>query len=127
VLGYWHEDVGDILEAGLGKYGVVRLDGSTAPQAREGIEAEFRRADKGIFLGQIRASAEAIDLSAANELWVVEIPSSPALMAQISKRITNVGQTRSTFIKVCCIEGSIDEKIQAALMRHWTTIREVTS
>jgi SWI/SNF-related matrix-associated actin-dependent regulator 1 of chromatin subfamily A len=42
VLAYWHRDVGDVLETLLQPHGVVRLDGSTLPHAREQVEKRFR-------------------------------------------------------------------------------------
>ena len=45
----------------------------------------------------------------------------------MGSRISNVNQTKNTFIKVCMIEGSIDEAIQASLLRLWTSIKEVVA
>ena len=69
VLMAWHKDVMSSLEDRLKKYGVVRLDGSTTPQARE-IAAQMFQTDPAcrVFIGQIIAAGEAIDLSAASEL-----------------------------------------------------------
>jgi SNF2 family DNA or RNA helicase len=125
VLAYWHRDVGDVLETLLQPHGVVRLDGSTLPHAREQVEKRFRSPANKVFLVQIEAGCEAIDLSPADELWVVEYATSPRQMDQISKRITNVGKDRNCFIRACAIEGSIDEKLQATLIRLWQSIMEV--
>lgn len=125
VLAYWHRDVGDILETLLQPHGVVRLDGATPPRAREQVERRFRSPANKVFLVQIEAGCEAIDLSPADELWVVEYATSPRQMDQISKRITNVGKDRNCFIRACAIEGSIDEKLQATLIRLWQSIMEV--
>ena len=125
VLGYWHREVGDILEQKLASHGVVRLDGATTPRDRETAEQRFRAPENRVFLAQIRAAGEAIDLSAANELWLVEYSLSPSDMDQISKRIMNKGQTRPCFVRACCIEGSIDEMIQKSLTRLWASINEV--
>ena len=46
-------------------------------------------------------------------------------MKQMSLRITNHTQKRQAVVKVCVLEGSIDEALQASLMRLWTAIREV--
>ena len=127
VLAYWHKNVGDILETGLSRYGVVRLDGSTSARGREQAETEFRQKKRRVFLAQIIAAGEAIDLSPANELWFVETSFSPKDMDQMSKRITNVGQTRNCFVRVCYIENSLDEPMQQALMRLWKPINNVLS
>ena len=127
VLAYWHKNVGDILQEGLRKFGVVRLDGGVTGRARESMAGEFRQKSKRVFLAQIRAASEAIDLSPANELWFVENSMTPVDMDQMSKRITNVGAARNSYVRVCCLEGTIDEKLQSALLRLWKPITQVVN
>lgn len=126
VLAYWHRDVGDILADGLSAYGVARVDGSTADRSAQ-VDAFARPDGPRVFLAQIEAAGEAIDLSAACVLWFVETTFSPRSMKQMSLRITNHSQQRQAIVKVCVLEGSIDEALQASLMRLWTAIREVLS
>jgi hypothetical protein len=78
-----------------------------------------------VFLAQIDAASEAIDLSAADTLWFVETTFSPKSMQQMGSRISNVNRSRTTFVKVCYVENSIDEAIQASLLRLWSAIKEV--
>src|SRR5208283_2564611 len=89
VLAYWHREVGDLLDEGLRRFGVIRLDGATSPRAREKCASDFRQKSKRVFLAQIAAAGEAIDLSPANELWFVETTFSPKDLEQMSLRITN--------------------------------------
>jgi len=126
VLAYWHRDVGDILEEGLRSFGLVRLDGSTSPTNRESCEKRFRAPSNRIFLGQIQSAGEAIDLSPADEMWLVEYAMSPRLMEQVSKRIVNVEKKRNCFVRVVTIDQSIDDKIGERLMDLWKAINEVT-
>jgi len=126
VLMYWHKEVGDLLEDGLQQFEPLRIDGSTPTKAREKYELAFRgNTNNRVMLGQIQAAGEAVDFSSANELWFVETSFSPKDQAQAAMRITNVNQTRNTFVRVCCIEGSIDEALQASLLRLWTAINGV--
>ena len=126
VLFRWHSEVGRILREGLADFGVVSVDGSTTLKEREEAERAFREDPRiRVFDGQIQASGEAIDLSAAAESWFVESCWTPALMTQAAQRISNHNQKRSTFVRVCMIEGSIDEAIQNHVMRLWQSIREV--
>ena len=127
VIAYWHKDVGDYLEQAMRRFGVIRLDGSTSAKAREGCEAAFRQKSKRVFLAQLVAASEAIDLSPSNELWFCETSFSPLHFDQMSKRITNVAQTRNTFVRVCAIEGSIDEMLQECVRRLWAPIRQVVN
>lgn len=126
VLMAWHKDAIRILADGLRDFGPVVLDGSTLPKEREAAEALFREEkDCRVFIGQIIAAGEAIDLSAAAELWFVETSFTPKDMKQAALRITNHNQTRQALVRVCALEGSIDEALQASLLRLVSTIREV--
>lgn len=125
VLMAWHKDVLIALEAGLSKYGVVRVDGSTSPNDREAAQHNFQNGAARVFLGQIVACGEAIDLSAANELIFVESSFVPKDMSQAALRITNHTQTRQPRVRVAALEGSIDEALQAILTRKIATNREV--
>lgn len=124
VLMAWHRDVMTALADGLAEFGVVRLDGETPPKERETAEERFRGKAR-VFVGQIQAAGEAIDLSAAAELWFVEVSFTPKDMTQASLRITNHQQLRQAVVRVCALEGSVDEALQAILLRKWTTINEV--
>ena len=126
VLAYYHREVGDLLMAGLDDFVPMRIDGSTGGAFREVAQQRFSTDPKvRVFLAQIDAAGEAIDLSAAPELWFVESVFSPKSMKQMASRISNVSQTKNTFVRVCYIDGSIDEAIQASLLRLWQSIREV--
>lgn len=125
VLAYWHKDVGRILRDGLARFGVVMIDGSTPLKDRLAAELRFRERDCGVVLAQIEAAGEAIDLSPACELLFVETTPIPRQMRQMSDRIQNVGQERSTRVRVATIDGSIDDALQSILLRKWSSIRKV--
>jgi hypothetical protein len=125
VLMYWHKSVGDALQEGLSKFAPLRIDGSTPAKLREDMEIAFRGPTHRVMLGNIQAAGEAVDFSSANELWFVETSFTPKDQIQAAMRITNVNQTRNTYVRVCCIEGSIDEAVQASLMRLSTAIKGV--
>ena len=126
VLAFWHREVADILIEGLQKYGVTGIDGSTSPKAREENVAAFNSASgPGVFLGQIQAAGEAIDLSVAAEMIFVEMSSVPKDGSQMALRITNHNQKQRPRVRVASIVGSIDEPIQNALLRKIKTINEV--
>ena len=48
-------------------------------------------------------------------------------MKQMSLRITNHTQSRSTRVRVATLEGSVDDALQSILLRKWSAIREVIS
>jgi len=126
VLMAWHTDVIAFLSDALrGEHASVFLDGSCSAKQRAAAEEMFRMKWCRVFIGQIQAAGEAIDLSAACELWFVESSFVPKDMAQAALRITNHTQRRQAFVKVCTLAGSIDEALQSSLMRKWSAIREV--
>ena len=126
VLAYWHKDVGTILRESLSTYGVVGIDGSATAKDRESAEQRFLHDPSiRVFLGQIQAAGEAIDLSSAAELLFVEASFQPAHMKQMSLRVTNHSQARSPRVRVAVLEGSLDEAVQSILLRKWSAIREV--
>lgn len=126
VIAAWHSDVIAALADGLAKFGVVGIDGSTSAKAREANVHAFQTdPNVRVFIGQIQAAGEAIDLSAAAELIFAESSFVPKDMKQMSLRITNYGQTRTPRVRVATLEGSIDDAIQTALLRKWATINEV--
>ncbi len=126
VIMAWHMDTLDALARALDRFGTVRVDGSTPARAREAAVDQFS-AEGGprVFLGQITACGEAIDLSASAELIFAESSFVPKDMAQAALRVTNIGQKRQPRVRVAALEGSIDEALQAILLRKMQTIREV--
>lgn len=126
VLAYWHKDVGKILIEGLSPFGVVGIDGSTPSDTRLRAEVEFRENPKcRVFLAQIVAAGEAIDLSAADEMICVETSLVPKDMKQVALRITNNQKTRLCRVRVASLAGSVDEPLQEILLRKWSSIRKV--
>lgn len=127
VLAYWHREVAEKLIDGLSKFGVVGIDGSTPPAKRDANVAAFQSGKARVFLAQIAAAGEAIDLSASAELIFVESTFIPASMKQMSLRVTNHSQARQVRVRVATLEGSIDDAIQTSLLRKWSAINEVLS
>jgi SNF2 family DNA or RNA helicase len=125
VLAYWHKDVGQRLIDGLSQFGVVGIDGATPANKRDENVRAFQKGSARVFLAQIQAAGEAIDLSAAAELIFVEMSFIPKDGKQMALRITNHSQTRQARVRVATLEGSIDEAIQTSLLRKWSSINEV--
>lgn len=125
VLMCWHSDVIDILKHELHQFGVVGIDGRTPPTKRADQVEAFQSGSARVFVGQMVAAGEAIDLSAAAVLWFVEYSFVPKDMSQAALRITNHSQTRQALVRVCALSGSIDESFARVLTRKVATIRSV--
>lgn len=118
-----HRDVLDRLEAGLKKQGVVRLDGSTKPAARQEAIDRFQTDPKvRVFLGQIDAASTSITLTAASDVVVVEPSWTPAVNMQAIQRIHRIGQTKPVLARFLFAAGTLDELIAKALARKAATL-----
>lgn len=128
VIMAWHTDVIKKLYEGLFQFGPVVVDGGTNAYTREQNQKAFATLPKcKVFIGQVLAAGEAIDLSAAAELIFCETSTVPSHMKQASLRITNHTQKRQARVRVAVLEGSIDEKIETILLNKWTSIKQVLS
>jgi len=128
VLMCWHRDVMDELAAALAEYGVVRIDGAVSPDKRDAAVTAFQTDPATrVFIGQIVAAGEAIDLSAAAELIFVETSFIPKDLAQAALRVTNHNQKQNPRVRVAALEGSIDEALQAIVVRKVATNKQVLS
>jgi SNF2 family DNA or RNA helicase len=68
-----------------------------------------------VFIGQIEACKECLNLPAANRVRLVEEAWSPETNAQAIARVHRRGQTRQVFADAIAIAGSIDEILQRVL------------
>jgi SWI/SNF-related matrix-associated actin-dependent regulator 1 of chromatin subfamily A len=86
------------------------IDGST--RDRQAEVDRFQNDDAcRVFIGQETAAGEAITLTRASEIWIVERSTVPGTNRQIRKRIHRRGQTRPCLAKYVTVVGSLDEDI----------------
>jgi SNF2 family DNA or RNA helicase len=125
VLMCWHTSVIECLAGYLKDLGVVVLDGSTPARERAARIEAFQSNRARVFIGQILAAGEAIDLSVASDLIFVEASFTPKDMKQAALRITNHAQQKQCLVRVAALAGSIDETLTAVLVRKVASIKEV--
>lgn len=118
VLFAHHRAVLDGLQEGLRGFVPARLDGSSTAPGREASQQAFK-CNKlcRVFIGQMQAAGEAIDLSAADEAMFVEASWVPKDNQQAAARVVNIGKKRPTFAWFATLAGSIDERIQRVVAR----------
>ncbi len=122
----WHRDVLDALGDALKSLGVVRVDGATTDKKRDTAQQEFQsNGGPRVFLGQISACGEAIDLSTGNELIFAESSHTPKDMRQAALRVTNLMKREVPRVRVAALAGSIDEKMQQSLLEKFASINKV--
>lgn len=116
VIGAIHREVIEALQAGLKEYQPAVIHGGI-PDGKRNAEIDRFNNDPGckVFLGQIQACKEAINLPAANMVRLVEQSWCPEDNAQFIARVHRRGQTRQVFADSVAIAGSIDEQVAKTL------------
>lgn len=110
VIMAYHHEVMDRIQEKLKAHGVVRLDGHT--KDRQAVVDQFTE-DPGIrvFLGQQGAAGEAINLTVASELVIVEPSHSPEENAQAAARLRAHLQGNRVRIRMFAVAKSQDEGV----------------
>jgi SWI/SNF-related matrix-associated actin-dependent regulator of chromatin subfamily A-like protein 1 len=119
-----HHDVIDALVAK--RPDALVVTGNTRGRQREIIQRQFREDKaKTLFVGQIQAAGEAIDLSVADELVFLQSSYVPKDNEQAANRIRNINKDRPVFVRFATLAGSIDEHIQSIAKRKLQDIRKI--
>lgn len=125
----WHIDTMNEIADGLREAGIgfVKVNGSTSDEARKRAVEDFSKDGSAIsvFVGQIVACGEAIDLSASKDLLFAETSYVPKDMRQASLRITNHTQTGQPRVRIATVPDSIDEDIQDVVREKLADISKV--
>lgn len=105
----------------------VHIDGSTSQNKRNESVDLFQSDSKyRVFLGNIKAAGEAITLTAANHLFMLESLWTPKDNAQPIMRISRIGQLRNTFATFVTLAGSFDESIIRIVQEKVRNITAIT-
>lgn len=127
VLMCWHRSTMDILQGGLARFGVARIDGST--KNRQAEVDRFQNPDYStscrVFVGQIQAAGTGHTLTAAKDMIIVEPSWTPGDNLQAMLRIHRIGQTQDCLIRFAALAGSIDETIMAVAQRKADMLAEI--
>lgn len=113
----WHTDVLHALRVELAEYSPRVIDGATSSARREEAIASFQAGSCSVLLCQILAAGTAIDLSVCDDIVFVEEDWVPANNQQASQRCMSQFKSRPVRIRSVVIDGSADERVQAANAR----------
>jgi SNF2 family DNA or RNA helicase len=127
VMAYHHE-VLDQLEEGIRSAttsaprwsGVVRVDGSTSlPRREEAVRAFQNDPSVRVFIGQSVACREAITLTAARTIHILEPHWTPEYNVQLAGRIRRISQTADHVIArmYFCLDDPLDAALTRTLIR----------
>lgn len=119
----WHREVIDVYKTAFAGRSVSITGGTTD---RQGQVDRFQTDPIArVFIGQIQAAGEAITLTKASEVLLVEPSWVPKDNYQVIKRIHRIGQTQPCSARFVTIAGSIDDQINKVLARKEAMLAEV--
>lgn len=123
-----HTEVVEALKKMLKRFNPVALyGGSTAVERREAVPTFMNDPICRVFIGNIDSAGEAIDLSVADELVMVESSWVPGINEQACMRVVNIGKKRPTLARFAMLAGSYDERVTEACAEKTRTIMELFS
>lgn len=127
VIFAWHIDVIEAMAKAFPGQCVV-IHGGTSAKDRDTRKDEFMQNPKvrGV-IGQILAAGEAIDLSAADQVVLLESSWVPSDNEQCSQRVVNVNKMVATLARFATLSGSIDEDIQRTNVRKTRDLTKLFS
>lgn len=124
VFGF-HIDAIDAVVAALLHAGVKAkaLFGGTSARERQQIQEDFQSGRLQVVVANIITAGTAIDLSAADHGYFIELDWTPANNAQAANRVVSMMKNRPTSFDIATVAGSIDEQIQRTLRRKTAELR----
>jgi SWI/SNF-related matrix-associated actin-dependent regulator of chromatin subfamily A-like protein 1 len=122
----YHKEVCQELLDRLLDYGACLVTGDTPQELRDRAEFSFQNGfATRVFIGQIDATSEAITLTAASDVVIVEPSWVPSVNHQAACRAHRFGQTEPVFVRYLYAPGTIDEKIMQAFRRKAEDLAKV--
>lgn len=115
----------DVIEALRIPHSVVLTGSTSAHDRHAAIDAFQNDPDVRVFIGQIQAAGTGITLTAASDALFVESSWVPAENEQAAMRIHRIGQKNACTVRFATLAGSIDEKIQRAVLRKTADITKL--
>lgn len=125
VLFAWHKEVLDIFEAGLQKWGVLRVDGSTSGKQKEArVDAFIKDPRCQVIIGNTLSLGTGTDglQYVANHALHAEPDWVPGNNEQCFDRLNRGGQQRRVLADMFVAPNSILERILASALRKMNTI-----
>lgn len=114
----YHTAVIEALAERFKAQGAVVIDGSTSAAKRIANVKAFREnAKTRLFIGQIAACSEVIDLSGCASMWFCRSDWTPKSIVQAVGRANRPGQVEPLTVRILTLSGSIDDAMARTLVR----------
>jgi SNF2 family DNA or RNA helicase len=116
IVFYHHTEVGNILQERLSPFKPARVEGGTKnPQGQ--VDMFQTDPDCQVFLGQITACGEALNITAADRVFFAESSWTMADNYQAACRAHRIGMGNHLTVKFLYLPGTMDEIIQRVVSR----------
>lgn len=113
-----HKSVVRLMEDALAEFNPVVITGEVTNDRRTARVERFQTdPDCRVFIGNVHAAGTAITLTAAHNVFFVEMDFVPGVNAQCESRCLRIGQKSNVFVRYAFLEESIDEQITEILAR----------
>lgn len=114
----WHVEPLKWLAAELTKQGwkAETLMGSTSRSQRERVQHEFQSGQMPVICANILTAGTAIDLSAADHGYFLELDWVPGNNTQAANRLVSMGKDEPVTFDVVTWPGSVDDAVQRILL-----------
>jgi SNF2 family DNA or RNA helicase len=121
----WHIEALEIIRDRLRAAGITTelLYGGTSDRKRQSIQTDFASGKVEVVVANIVTAGTAIDLSAADHGYFLELDWVPANNAQASNRIVSMMKNSKVSFDIATIPGSVDELIQRSLKKKTAELR----
>lgn len=118
VVGAFHTDAIRVLSETLRNrgYKVVVVQGSVAPGARQKAQVDFQAGLYEVFIGQLEAAGEGLNLSRAQQVIVTELDWLPKTINQFIARPHRIGQKGSVRARFLCTRSEIHRQLISAVL-----------
>jgi SWI/SNF-related matrix-associated actin-dependent regulator 1 of chromatin subfamily A len=116
----WHREPLEQLCRDLeaNRISVALINGDTLPRAREFAQGAFKRGELQVIAANIATAGTAIDLSAADHGYFLELDWVPGNNAQAANRLVNLQKSSPVTFDVCTMPGTVDDRVQKILLRR---------
>ena len=121
-----HKDVVHELATILKDHKPSIITGDTPASARQKLIGDFQNGTTKLFIGNLAACQEGIDLSAADTVIFVEATWQTSALLQASSRVENINKTATApLIYLLTISNSLDHTILAKILKKQNIINQI--
>lgn len=124
IFAYHKEVIAKIVNS-FAKYNPSIIIGGTDSKDRQSQIDKFQNGTTNLFIGQLKAAGEAVNLTRAEYIALFEIDYSPAVIRQAIARANRIGQKSNILCQWFNVENSIETSIERVVMEKSRSFKEI--